>query len=146
MFARLGKAAGVSGKVVIYLNDQPRGGLLGTCKGKAKVAEINVYIDKNRKYPFWIMDKYHPHTIRIKTELDFICYVVAHELCHITYGKDSNFKHIKEKRRKRAIEWCCDEFAAKTINARVRKYGGYYPEIIGGIIGALIPILILIFI
>jgi len=126
MFARLGKEVGVSKEVEIHLHDKKHDKFLGTCCPNLEIPVIHIYIDKYKKYPCWIEDKYHPHAIRIKTELDFINFIVAHELSHLNDGHRSNFESKNGKTNMRAMEWCCDEIAAKAINARVVKYVIYW--------------------
>lgn len=139
MFARLEKEAGVLKEVEIHLHDRSNGTILGTCTANADISIINIYVDKDRKYPYWFCHKHHPHAVRIKTELDFINLIVAHELYHITGGNPRNFEWAKKKKHLRAMEECCDSFAAKVNNIRVFKYGKYYIDLlIGSVVGAII--------
>jgi len=134
MFDRLGKEAGVSKEVEIHLHDEKHPTLLGTCRSNAVIPIIHIYVDKDRKYPCWLFGKHHPHAVRIKTEFEFINFIVAHELCHITYGNPRNFKWAENKKDLRAMEICCDEFAAKATNVKAFKYGKHYRNIIDSII------------
>lgn len=133
--ARLGKKAAVSKEVEIHLHDEKHDTLLGTCRSNAEIPVIHIYIDKNRKYPCWLSAKHHPHMARIKTELEFINFVTAHELCHITYGNPRNFQWAENKKDLRAMELCCDEFAAKATNVWGLRYGKYYRNTIDIMIG-----------
>lgn len=142
MVARLGKKAGVSKEVEIHLHDEKHGRFLGTCKSNADVPIINIYVDKDRKYPCWLSAEHHPHMVRVKTELEFINFVAAHELCHITYGNPRNFEWAEKKKHLRAMERCCDEFAAKAANVKSLKYGKHYRNIMDGMIGIVIGVMV----
>ena len=88
--------------------------IAGSCSFQRDPVHICVFIDKKNTYPYSYSNQPTRKTIgrfMIQSEKDLIRMIVAHELCHATYGHRDNFKLPMGGVDLHGMELYCDSFA-----------------------------------